>query len=171
MNSSLAKYTLVITLSGFIAACSNNPKPAEPLIAAATPVLLPEPAPATIVNTPRGPSLTLDDVLFDFEQATLRTEAERTVARAVTYLQENPESYALIEGHTDHTGESDYNQHLSTQRSDAIGNALITRGINPDRITTVGFGESKPIADNETLEGRQSNRRVEIIFKANRFAQ
>ncbi len=167
MNSSLLKYTLVITLGGFIAACSNNPKPAEPVIAAATPV----PAPVSIVHTPRGPSLTLDDVLFDFEQATLRSGAERTIARAVTYLQDNPDRTALIEGHTDHTGDPDYNQNLSTQRSDSIGDALIASGISPDRITTVGFGESQPIADNETVEGRQANRRVEIIFKENGIVQ
>lgn len=159
MKSSLAKYTMVIAIGGFITACSNNPKPAEPEIAAATP------PPIQIVNTPRGPSLTLDDVLFDFEQATLRPQAERTVARAVTYLQDNPDRIALIEGHTDHIGEPDYNQDLSTRRSDALGEALIANGISPDRIRAIGFGETRPVANNDTVEGRQANRRVEIIFK------
>jgi len=166
MKSSLIKCTLVVTLGGFLAACSNNPKPAEPVAAAAA-----APPPIKIINTPRGPSLTLDDVLFDFEQATLRPEADRTVARAVEYLQDNPDRNALIEGHTDHTGESDYNQTLSDRRSDSIGDALIASGINPNRITSIGFGESQPVADNETVEGRQANRRVEIIFKDNSVAQ
>ena len=165
MTSSLIKCTLVIALGGFLAACSSNPKPAQPVVAAATP------PPIQIINTSRGPSLTLDDVLFDFEQTSLRPEASRTVARAVSYLQENPDRKALIEGHTDHTGETDYNQNLSTKRSDAIGEALVARGISPDRITTVGFGESKPVADNDTVEGRQSNRRVEIIFKEDGIAR
>lgn len=163
MTSTLIKCTLVITLGGFIAACSSNPKPAQPEIAAATPP--PPPPPVTIIDTPRGPSLTLDDVLFDFEQATLRPEADRTIAKAVSYLQQNPDRHALVEGHTDHTGDTDFNQHLSDRRSDSIESALVASGINPQRITTTGFGELRPIASNDTPEGRQANRRVEIIFK------
>ena len=162
MTSSLVKYSLVIALGGFLAACSSNPKPAQPVLGAAK-----APSSAQIVNTSRGPSLTLDDVLFDFEQSSLRAEADQTVERAVSYLENNPDHSAIIEGHTDHIGESNYNQYLSTLRSDAIANALIASGIDPDRIKTVGFGESKPIADNDTVECRRSNRRVEIIFKEN----
>ncbi len=159
MTSSLIKCSLAIALSGFLAACSSSPKSSQPVLGAAK-----SPSSAHIVNTSRGPSLTLDDVLFDFEQTSLRAEADQTVERAVSYLENNPDHNAIIEGHTDHIGESTYNQYLSTKRSDAIAEALIASGIDPDRIKTVGFGESKPIADNSTVEGRRSNRRVEIIF-------
>lgn len=161
----LSKIAGVVTLSVFITACSNTPKkPVEtPSLGAA--FIAPEPAPQ-IVNTPRGPSLTLDDVLFDFEQSSLRPEAGNTVEKAAAYLRSNPERTALVEGHTDHTGDASFNQGLSVQRSESIKDALMSMGIDENRIKTKGLGESTPVADNGTIEGRQANRRVEVIFVA-----
>jgi len=163
-----ANYPAVIAISFFISACSNNPKVAEPDLGAAAiaPVVAPTQAPADIVNTPRGPSLTLNNVLFDFEQSNLRAQAQDTISKAVAFLRDNPERIALIEGHTDHIGDEQFNQGLSMQRSESVKNALINQGISTSRIKTAGLGETKPTADNNTAAGRQSNRRVEIIFKA-----
>jgi len=157
-NHAFVKFSTVIAMSCFITACSNNPKVVEPSLGAASA------APAEIVNTPRGPSLTLKNVLFDFEESGLRSEAYDTVSKAVTYLQANPERKALVEGHTDHTGPELFNQMLSQQRSESVKNALIDQGIAAARIQTKGLGESTPIADNASLSGRQANRRVEILF-------
>ena len=164
-SSSVLKTTTLIAFATTIAACSNNPKKEvqPPKLSAAVEAPAPAPAPE-IVETPRGPSLTLDNVLFDFEQASLRAEANATVDKAATYLQENPERTALVEGHTDHTGDSIFNQNLSVERSEAIRDALISRGVSADRIETKGLGESSPVADNSTRDGRQANRRVEMIF-------
>ena len=159
----VVKIVSIVTLGAFVSACSNTPKkPVEPPPLAAA-VEAPDPAPA-IVQTPRGPSLTLDDVLFDFEQASLRPEAEATVVKAANYLKSNPKRIALVEGHTDHTGDEAFNQTLSVQRSTAIKDALMSMGISEGRIKTKGLGESSPVADNGTAEGRQANRRVEVIF-------
>ena len=156
------KCTAIFASSSIIMACSSNPKEPEPALGAA----VSNPAPINIVNTARGPSLTLDDVLFDFEQSTLRPEADSTIVKAAAYLRANPGRNALIEGHTDHTGGTDYNQTLSVARSESIKNALVAKGIRSSRIKTLGMGETQPVADNSTQSGRQANRRVEIIFNS-----
>ena len=166
---SLLKTTAFLTFATTIAACSNNPKKevALPDLSAALESSIPAPTQvADIVETPRGPSLTLEDVLFDFEQSSLRPEGAYTVEKAVTYLQSNPDRTALLEGHTDDTGDNEFNQVLSVKRSESIKQALMSQGISEDRIQTAGFGENSPIADNATREGRQANRRVEMIFVA-----
>ncbi len=160
---SLLKVAALTALTVVISACSSKPTrvvEAPPALGAA----IADPDAPQIVATPRGPSLTLDDVLFDFEQSSLRPEAQGTVEKAASFLRSNMERTALVEGHTDHTGEAAYNQDLSEKRSESIKNALMALGINESRIKTVGFGESKPVFDNSTLEGRKANRRVEVIF-------
>lgn len=166
MNSAtFVKYAAIASLSGFIMACSSTPKVVqpEPELAAAAP------EPVQIVNTARGPSLTVNDVLFDFEQASLRPQAKSIVAKAARYLKDNPERTALIEGHTDHTGDESYNQMLSDQRSVTIKDALVAQGVSANRIKTLGMGETQPVADNLTPAGRQANRRVEIVFQRSGF--
>ncbi len=157
------KFLSIVGMTSLIMACSSNPKVED---AAPTSTPVPNaPARVDIVDTVRGPTLTLDDVQFDFEQSSLRPEAGRIIAKAAAYLQEKPDRYALVEGHTDTSGDSSYNQALSLERSESIKNALIDAGISKFRIRTRGLGETQPVADNSTLSGRQANRRVEIIFK------
>jgi len=108
--------------------------------------------------------MVVDDVLFDFEKHNLRPEARSTVERAAAYLRSNPNRTALVEGHTDSIGDADYNQMLSVARSESIRDALMSLGVNEQRIRIKGLGESDPVADNTTLEGRRANRRVEVIF-------
>jgi len=84
--------------------------------------------------------------------------------RADRMLRENPDRYALVEGHTDTSGDPSFNQNLSLERSKSIESGLIAAGISQYRIKTRGLGDTQPVADNSTLSGRQANRRVEIIF-------
>mgnify|MGYP003462964896 FL=1 len=81
------------------------------------------------------------------------------------FLGQAPDRTVHIEGHTDSRGSQSLNQTLSQQRADAVAQYLISRGIAPSRITTVGMGYGKPIADNKTAAGRQANRRVELTIK------
>jgi outer membrane protein OmpA-like peptidoglycan-associated protein len=115
-------------------------------------------------QTDRGMVLTLGDVLFDTGRAKLKSGAFVTVDRLATFLRENPERSVAIEGYTDSVGSEAYNQSLSLLRADAVRTALSERGIASNRVSTQGFGEAKPVASNNTAEGRQRNRRVEVVI-------
>jgi outer membrane protein OmpA-like peptidoglycan-associated protein len=115
-------------------------------------------------QTERGMVLTLGDVLFDVDAATLKPGAALTIDRLAQFLSENAETRVMIEGHTDSTGSDAYNQELSRQRAQAVADALAGRGIPASRVSVIGRGEGYPVAGNETAAGRQENRRVEIVF-------
>ncbi len=115
-------------------------------------------------QTQRGLVLTLGDILFDVNQAQLNPGGLRTVAKLADFLREYPNRHVLIEGFTDSTGSEEYNLQLSERRAQSVRNALMNEGIGPDRTRVRGFGESYPIATNETVAGRQQNRRVEVII-------
>jgi OmpA-OmpF porin, OOP family len=93
--------------------------------------------------------------------------------RLATFLSANPQTRILIEGHTDSRGSDEYNEVLSERRAKAVATELMSRGISPDQVQTLGRGKSYPVASNDTPEGRQRNRRVEIVFSdtSGRFAQ
>ncbi len=115
-------------------------------------------------KTERGMVITLGDVLFDTNKAELRSGGVDNVQKLADFFTEYPERKALIEGYTDSTGSSDYNQDLSDRRANAVRGTLLRMGVSGLRVTTRGYGEEKPIADNETASGRQMNRRVEIVL-------
>ena len=115
-------------------------------------------------QTDRGMVVTLSDVLFDTGAATLKPGADLALGRVADFMQQNPNTKLIVEGHTDSVGSDTYNEGLSQRRADAVRAALISRGIQSDRVETVGRGEGFPVASNDTQEGRQQNRRVEIIF-------
>lgn len=115
-------------------------------------------------KTKRGMVLTLGDVLFDVNQATMAPGATRNIANIASFMRNYPERHAVIEGHTDSMGDDDYNLGLSRDRAFSIRQALINEGIAASRISTQGFGETLPVASNSSSAGRQKNRRVEIIF-------
>jgi outer membrane protein OmpA-like peptidoglycan-associated protein len=123
-------------------------------------------------QTERGMVLTLSDVLFDTAAATLKPGAASAIDRLGKYLEGNPDSRVIIEGHTDSRGSEAYNEDLSRRRAQAVADELVTRGISSDRLEVLGRGEGYPVANNGTAEGRQQNRRVEIIFsdEAGKFA-
>jgi outer membrane protein OmpA-like peptidoglycan-associated protein len=104
------------------------------------------------------------DVLFDTNSAALKAGSYDEMNRVAQVLNQYPETTILIAGHTDSTGTDTYNQQLSERRAAAVKNALTGQGVNPARMSAIGYGESKPIADNNTESGRQINRRVEITI-------
>jgi outer membrane protein OmpA-like peptidoglycan-associated protein len=114
--------------------------------------------------TPRGLVLTLGDVLFDTGKASLNPGSARKLDQLAQFLKDHPERRVQIDGFTDSVGTDSYNQDLSQQRADAVKSALITRGIDPSRIGTQGYGKGFPVANNVDSGGRQLNRRVEVVI-------
>ncbi|MCL4485786.1 MAG: OmpA family protein [Nitrospirae bacterium] len=115
-------------------------------------------------KTDRGLVLTLGSVLFDLNRASLKSGGIKNVNRLARFMQSDPKRNVMIEGYTDSTGSPEYNKKLSKRRADAVRDALIKDGINPQRIVTKGFGKDYPVASNKTAEGRQENRRVEVVI-------
>jgi OOP family OmpA-OmpF porin len=105
---------------------------------------------------------------FDTNSAELRPGHYRELNQVVQFLREYPQADAVIEGHTDNTGAADYNQQLSQRRAQSVLAYLVEQGIPARRLTAVGYGEERPIADNATAEGRQLNRRVTAVIQATR---
>jgi len=114
-------------------------------------------------DTPRGLVVTMADVLFDTGKYNLRPAARERLARLSGIVSSHPGLVLQVEGHTDSVGSDDFNQKLSEQRAEGVRAYLIEQGLAEGTITAVGLGKTMPIADNTTAEGRQKNRRVEII--------
>jgi outer membrane protein OmpA-like peptidoglycan-associated protein len=107
-------------------------------------------------------------VLFDFDSAQIRPDAERTLNEVAEVIKGYAKRPVRIEGHTDSVASDDYNQKLSERRASSVQAWLAKKGIEAGRLTPRGFGETKPVADNGTAEGRQKNRRVEVIIEKGR---
>ena len=114
-------------------------------------------------DSPRGLVVNMADVLFDFGKYNLKTDAQIKLAKLAGIIQAHPGLNLAIEGHTDNIGSDEANMKLSQQRADAVRDFLVQQGLAPDGLTAVGLGKAEPVADNGTNEGRQKNRRVEII--------
>jgi outer membrane protein OmpA-like peptidoglycan-associated protein len=105
------------------------------------------------------------DVLFDFDKATIRTDAAQALGKLATVIRGFPSAQVLLEGHTDSVGNDAYNQSLSERRADAVKTWLVGKeALDAGRLRTQGFGESKPVASNDTDQGRQKNRRVVAVI-------
>lgn len=115
-------------------------------------------------QTARGMVITLGDVLFGTDLARLNAEGMRTAQKLANVLKENPQRTVLVEGFADSTGASAYNQALSERRAGAVQTALLELGVARERVAIRGYGESYPIAANDTAPNRQLNRRVEIVL-------
>lgn len=107
-----------------------------------------------------------NDILFDFDSAALRPESQSTLRDLAGNLQRYPDEQVTVEGHTDNIGSDEYNLGLSERRADSVRGYLIDQGVAASHITAVGYGKSRPKASNDTPEGRQLNRRVEIHIRA-----
>jgi len=107
--------------------------------------------------------ISLEGVHFDFDKATLRPEAIVILNNAVSLLTTHERVVVEVAGHTDSIGTEEYNQGLSERRANAVMDYLISKGIKATRLTARGYGETQPVASNDTKEGRQANRRVELI--------
>jgi outer membrane protein OmpA-like peptidoglycan-associated protein len=115
-------------------------------------------------QTERGLVLTLGDVLFDVDEATLKVGATQSLSRLAAFLKEYPDRQVLVEGHTDSTGTEEYNLGLSQRRAESVVQFLTVNAIASNRIIARGYGKAYPIATNDSAAGRQLNRRVEIVI-------
>jgi OOP family OmpA-OmpF porin len=115
-----------------------------------------------ILSEPKSRIIT-HGILFDIDKATIKPQSMGTINEIYQFLKDDPSLKFEIEGHTDNTGESQHNLQLSQQRADAVKVQLVSLGIDTSRLNTKGFGDSKPIADNSSPEGKANNRRVEFV--------
>jgi OOP family OmpA-OmpF porin len=140
-------------------------KPAAPAApgkpAAPAPAAKPAPAPASVKQA----VVIQADALFDFDKSVLRPDGKKSIDEAVAKLAGVDVEMVIATGHTDNVGTDAYNQKLSERRAAAVKEYLASKGIPSSKITTIGKGESQPVATNKTAEGRQKNRRVDIEFK------
>jgi OmpA-OmpF porin, OOP family len=100
---------------------------------------------------------------FDTDKATIRPDSQPIIAQIVKLLTDNPQLKLEVQGHTDNSGTADHNQTLSAARANAVAGSLIAQGIAMDRLVPKGYGQTKPIADNGTDDGKAKNRRVELV--------
>jgi len=114
-------------------------------------------------ETARGLIVNLSDVLFDTGSAVLKPGAREKLARVAGIVLTHPDLRLQVEGHTDGVGGADYNQRLSESRAESVRTYLVSQGIASNTVTTRGFGDTQPVASNDTAGGRQQNRRVELI--------
>ena len=114
-------------------------------------------------DSARGLIVSMSDVLFDFNQATLKPGAQLRLAKVSGIIMAYPDLRLEIDGFTDNKGTPQYNMALSDKRAKAVRDFLVSQGVSTDAVTTKGFGESNPVATNATAAGRQQNRRVELV--------
>jgi len=151
-----------------LAQAPPKPKPAPVAVAPAKPK--PEPAPAKVapaptpVAVPPKPKriIVLQGTQFAFDSAELTPEARGTLNENAAVLERETDVKVVIEGHTDSIGPEAYNQGLSERRAKVVEQYLISKGISTDRLETLGYGPTRPVASNNTKEGRAINRRVEL---------
>jgi outer membrane protein OmpA-like peptidoglycan-associated protein len=115
-------------------------------------------------RTERGLVVTIGDVLFDTNQAELKSASARSVEKLDDFLKQYPQRTARVEGFTDSTGSTGLNQELSDRRAASVRAAIVALGVDRDRIAVRGYGADFPVASNASLDGRQLNRRVEVIL-------
>ena len=164
----------VVTSGAVLPECAGAPKPAAPKPAPppepAKPVEPPKPAAPAAPAKPAPASVRQAvviqaDALFDFDKSVLRPDGRKSIDDALAKLKGVDLELVIATGHTDSIGSDAYNQKLSERRAAAVKDYLVSKGIPASKITTIGKGESQPVATNKTAEGRQKNRRVDIEFK------
>ncbi|MFO0753715.1 MAG: OmpA family protein [Thermodesulfovibrionales bacterium] len=144
-----------------------EPKPAPAPAPAPEPKPVPPPEPKPALTPAPEPKKVIETLVlhvnFDVDKAAIRKADENELQKAIAFVEKYPDATFRIEGHTDSTGSEAYNQKLSERRAESVKRSLIAKGgFDKARFSTVGHGETKPIATNKTKEGRFNNRRVEI---------
>ena len=142
-------------------------KPAAPA-APATPAKPPEPAKPAAPAAPSSvkQAITIQaEALFDFDKSVLKPAGKKSIDDAVAKMQKVDVEMVIATGHTDSRGTDAYNQKLSERRATTVKEYMVSKGIPAAKITTLGKGESQPVATNKTDAGRAKNRRVDIEFK------
>lgn len=150
--------------------CRLFPECCSQPVAEPAPAPAPEPAP---VPAPVKEKVTITlNVQFDTNKAIVKDKYRDDIKRVADFMKEFPDTTAAIEGHTDNIASETYNQKLSEKRANSVRQYIIDKfGIDGSRLTAAGYGESKPVASNDTEEGRQKNRRVEAVMDAIRIVQ
>ncbi len=156
--------TVAVTSPPATGTAGGNPRPGMPTVPtdvrtiprATTREAVIEGKPAVIVTLP-------ETVLFDVGEAVLRADAEPSLQGVADLVGDKPGATTEVQGHTDSTGSAEFNQSLSERRAAAVADWLAGHGVDRGTLTTIGYGSTRPVADNATAEGRQANRRVEII--------
>ena len=120
-----------------------------------------------VVRTERGLVMIIDSVYFESDSARLLPGGLSRVEQIASVLKRHDTHQVLVEGHTDNVGDTAYNLDLSKKRSESVYSALIGFGVRSTRLSAFGYGESRPIADNNTQQGRKKNRRVQILILNN----
>lgn len=124
---------------------------------------------AEVERVGEGIKITFDSgLMFNVDSYQLKADTEANLSDLSKTLQKYDDTNILIEGHTDNNGTNDYNMDLSQRRASSVANYLKDHGVKSGRITTEGYGEDQPAASNETAQGRQNNRRVEVAIYANK---
>ncbi|OHC26125.1 MAG: hypothetical protein A3J71_04835 [Pseudomonadales bacterium RIFCSPHIGHO2_02_FULL_60_43] len=107
------------------------------------------------------------DVKFDFNKSDVKEDSQADIKSLADFMKQYPQTTTTVEGHTDAVGSDAYNQGLSERRANAVRDVLVNQhGIDSSRVSSVGYGESRPVADNDTDSGRAINRRVEAEVEA-----
>ena len=124
------------------------------------------PAPEPMTEAPAPVRVELD-VKFDFDKSVVKEGSKADIKAVADFMSQYPQTTTTVEGHTDSVGTDAYNQRLSERRANAVREVLVNEyGVAGDRVDSVGYGESRPVADNATAEGRAINRRVEAEVEA-----
>ena len=141
----------------------SKPAPAPAPVVAAAPEQMPEPAPEPALETVRVEL----DVKFDFDKDRVKEESYGDIKNLADFMNQYPQTTTTVEGHTDSIGSDAYNQGLSERRANAVRNVLVNQyGVDGSRVNAVGYGKTRPVADNATDAGRAINRRVEAEVEA-----
>ncbi len=145
----------------------DAPKPAQPAKpgAPAAPTARTAPAAKPAPASVKQAIVIQADALFDFDKSVVRADGKKNIDEALGKLKGVAVEMVIATGHTDNVGTDAYNQKLSERRAAAVKEYLVSKGIAASKVTTLGKGESQPVATNKTKEGRQKNRRVDIEFK------
>ena len=141
------------------------PKPSAPAAPGAPAKPASPTAPAKAPSSMKQTIVIQADALFDFDTSVVRPDGKKSIDDAMAKLAGVDVEMVIATGHTDNIGTDAYNQKLSERRAAAVKEYLASKGIPSSKITTIGKGESQPVATNKTKEGRQKNRRVDIEFK------
>jgi outer membrane protein OmpA-like peptidoglycan-associated protein len=127
---------------------------------------------AKVERIGEGIKITFDSgLLFDIDSYLLTSSSRTNLNELATTLKKYDDTDILIEGHTDNTGTEDHNQKLSEMRASSVTKYLVEQGVKGNRITSNGYGEKQPVADNTSTAGREQNRRVDVAIMANKKLQ